>query len=297
MATREQWLAGARPRTLPAAIAPVLVGTSIAEFEGSFRPVVALLALVVSIGLQVGVNYANDYSDGIRGTDDDRVGPVRLVGQKLASPVQVKRAAIISFFVSAGAGLAMVLISQVWLLIPIGIAAIAAAWFYTGGSKPYGYAGFGELFVFAFFGLVAVAGTSASQTGEVTALGLLGGVACGALATAILVANNLRDIPTDKLAGKLTLAVRLGDAKTRELYRLCIVIGFAMPLAMNFLDNGPVSAYIGLFAILSARRPLQIVRSGATGMELIPVLGDTARLLLLFAGFISVSISLSPNGF
>ena len=297
MATREQWLAGARPRTLPAAIAPVFVGTSIAEFEGSFRPVVALLALVVSLGLQVGVNYANDYSDGIRGTDDDRVGPVRLVGQKLASPVQVKRAAIISFLVSAGAGLAMVLISQVWLLIPIGIAAIAAAWFYTGGSKPYGYAGFGELFVFVFFGLVAVAGTSASQTGEVTALGLLGGVACGALATAILVANNLRDIPTDKLAGKLTLAVRLGDAKTRELYRLCIVIGFAMPLAMNFLDNGPESAYIGLFAILSARRPLQIVRSGATGMELIPVLGDTARLLLLFAGFISVSISLSPNGF
>lgn len=297
MATREQWLAGARPKTLPAAIAPVLVGTSIAEFEGSFRPVVALLAFVVSLGLQVGVNYANDYSDGIRGTDDDRVGPVRLVGQKLASPTQVKRAAIISFLVSAGAGLAMVLISQVWLLIPIGIAAIAAAWFYTGGSKPYGYAGFGELFVFVFFGLVAVAGTSASQTGEVTALGLLGGVACGALATAILVANNLRDIPTDELAGKLTLAVRLGDAKTRELYRLCIVIGFAMPLAMNFLANGPVSAYIGLFAILSARRPLQIVRSGATGMELIPVLGDTARLLLLFAGFISVSISLSPNGF
>lgn len=297
MATREQWLAGARPKTLPAAIAPVLVGTSIAEFEGSFRPVVALLAFVVSLGLQVGVNYANDYSDGIRGTDDDRVGPVRLVGQKLASPAQVKTAAIISFLVSAGAGLAMVLISQVWLLIPIGIAAIAAAWFYTGGSKPYGYAGFGELFVFVFFGLVAVAGTSASQTGEVTALGLLGGVACGALATAILVANNLRDIATDKLAGKLTLAVRLGDAKTRELYRLCIVIGFAMPLAMNFLANGPVSAYIGLFAILSARRPLQIVRSGATGMELIPVLGDTARLLLLFAGFISVSIWLSPNGF
>jgi 1,4-dihydroxy-2-naphthoate octaprenyltransferase len=297
MATREQWLAGARPRTLPAAIAPVLVGTSIAEFEGSFRPAIALLALVVSLGLQVGVNYANDYSDGIRGTDDDRVGPLRLVAQKLATPVQVKRAAIISFLVSALAGLAMVLLSQVWILIPIGLAAIASAWFYTGGSKPYGYAGYGELFVFVFFGLVAVAGTSASQTGQVTPLGLLGGVACGALSTAILVANNLRDIPTDKLAGKLTLAVRLGDAKTRELFRLCIVIGFAMPLAMNFLANGPASAFIGLFAILSARRPLQIVRSGATGMELIPVLSDTARLLLLFAGFISVSIWLSPNGF
>jgi 1,4-dihydroxy-2-naphthoate octaprenyltransferase len=297
MATREQWLDGARPRTLPAAVAPVLVGTAIAEFEGAFRPLIAVLALVVSLGLQVGVNYANDYSDGIRGTDDDRVGPIRLVGQKLATPLQVKRAAMISFLVSAWAGLGMVLLSQVWLLIPIGLAAIAAAWFYTGGNKPYGYAGYGELFVFVFFGLVAVAGTSASQTGQVTPLALLGGVSCGALATAILVANNLRDIPTDKLSGKLTLAVRLGDAKTRDLYRICIVVGFAMPLAMNFLDNGPVSAYIGLFAILSARRPLQIIRSGATGMALIPVIGDTARLLLLFAGFISVAIWLSPNGF
>ena len=296
MATREQWRDGARPRTLPAAIAPVLVGTSIAEFEGSFRPVLALLALVVALSLQVGVNYANDYSDGIRGTDEERVGPVRLVGQKLASPMEVKRAAIISFLVSAAAGLAMVLLSQVWILIPTGLAAIAAAWFYTGGSKPYGYAGYGELFVFVFFGLVAVAGTSASQTGQVTPLALLGGVACGALSTAILVANNLRDIPTDKIHGKQTLAVRLGDAKTRDLYRICIVVGFAMPLAMNFLDNGPVSAYIGLFAILTARRPLQVIRSGATGMDLIPVLADTARLLLLFAGFISVAIWLSPNG-
>ena len=296
MATREQWREGARPRTLPAAIAPVLVGTSIAEFEGAFNPVIALLALIVSLALQVGVNYANDYSDGIRGTDDERVGPVRLVGQKLASPIEVRRAAIISFLISAGAGLAMVLLSQVWILIPIGLAAIAAAWFYTGGSKPYGYAGYGELFVFVFFGLVAVAGTSASQTGQVTPLALLGGVACGALSTAILVANNLRDIPTDKLSGKRTLAVRLGDAKTRDLYRICIVMGFAMPLAMNFLANGPVSAYIGLFAILTARRPLQVIRSGATGMELIPVIADTARLLLLFAGFISVAIWLSPNG-
>lgn len=296
MATREQWRNGARPRTLPAAIAPVIVGTSIAEFEGSVRPVLALLALVVALSLQVGVNYANDYSDGIRGTDEERVGPVRLVGQKLASPMEVKRAAIISFLVSACAGLAMVLLSQVWILIPIGLAAITAAWFYTGGSKPYGYAGYGELFVFVFFGLVAVAGTSASQTGQVTPLALLGGGACGALSTAILVANNLRDIATDKIHGKRTLAVRLGDAKTRDLYRICIVVGFAMPLAMNFLDNGPVSAYIGLFAILTARRPLQVIRSGATGMDLIPVLADTARLLLLFAGFISVAIWLSPNG-
>ena len=296
MATREEWKAGARPRTFPAALAPVFVGTAIAEFEGSFRPLIALLALVVALALQVGVNYANDYSDGIRGTDDDRVGPVRLVGQGLAEPNQVKQAAIIAFAVSAIAGLGMVLLSQLWLLIPIGIAAIAAAWFYTGGAKPYGYYGYGELFVFVFFGLVAVAGTSASQTGQVTILALLGGVSCGALSTAILVSNNLRDLPTDKLAGKKTLAVRLGDAKTRELYRACIVVGFMMPVIMNFLDDGPVSAYIGLFAILSARRPLQAIRSGATGPDLIPVLADTARLLLLFAGLLSVAIWLSPNG-
>ncbi|NBO25800.1 MAG: 1,4-dihydroxy-2-naphthoate polyprenyltransferase [Actinobacteria bacterium] len=296
MATRNQWIDGARPRTLPAAVAPVLVGTSIAEFEGSFRPVIALLALVVSLALQIGVNYANDYSDGIRGTDENRVGPVRLVGQKLATPNEVQRAAVTAFGISALAGLGMVLLSHVWLLIPIGLAAIAAAWFYTGGAKPYGYAGYGELFVFVFFGLVAVAGTSASQTGQVTGLALLGGIACGALSTAILVANNLRDIPTDKLTGKLTLAVRLGDAKTRELYRACIVIGFFMPLAMNFSETGPESAFIGLFAILSARRPLQAVRNGATGPDLIPVLGDTARVLLLFSGMLSVAIWLSPNG-
>lgn len=296
MATRNEWIDGARPRTLPAAVAPVLVGTSIAEFEGSFRPLIALLALVVSLALQIGVNYANDYSDGIRGTDENRVGPVRLVGQKLATPEEVKRAAIIAFGVSALAGLGMVLLSQVWLLIPIGLAAIASAWFYTGGSKPYGYAGYGELFVFVFFGLVAVAGTSASQTGQVTILALLGGVACGAFSTAILVANNLRDIPTDRLTGKRTLAVRLGDAKTRELYRACILLGFFMPLAMNLSETGPESAFIGLFAILSARRPLQAVRSGATGPDLIPVLADTARMLLLFSGMLSVAIWLSPNG-
>ncbi len=296
MATRNEWIDGARPRTLPAAVAPVLVGTSIAEFEGSFRPLIALLALVVSLALQIGVNYANDYSDGIRGTDENRVGPVRLVGQKLATPEEVKRAAIIAFGVSALAGLGMVLLSQVWLLIPIGLAAIASAWFYTGGSKPYGYAGYGELFVFVFFGLVAVAGTSASQTGQVTILALLGGVACGAFSTAILVANNLRDIPTDRLTGKRTLAVRLGDAKTRELYRACILLGFFMPLAMNFSETGPESAFIGLFAILSARRPLQAVRSGATGPDLIPVLADTARILMLFSGMLSVAIWLSPNG-
>lgn len=294
MATKQQWIDGARPHTLPAAVAPVAVGTAIAIFEGGFQPVLAALALVVGLALQVGVNYANDYSDGIRGTDEDRVGPVRLVGQKLATPEQVKRAAFASFGVSALAGLAMVLISGVWILIPIGIASIAAAWFYTGGAKPYGYAGYGELFVFVFFGLVAVGGTSAAQTGVVTSLSLLGGIGCGALSSAILVANNLRDIPGDTISGKKTLAVRLGDAKTRELYRAFIVLAFITPVLMSFPDDGPKNAYIGLFAILSARRPLHFVRAGATGPELIPVLQDTARLLLLFAGLLSVSIALSP---
>jgi 1,4-dihydroxy-2-naphthoate octaprenyltransferase len=294
MATRQQWYSGARPHTLPAAIAPVAVGTAIAYYEQSCKPVLAVLALVVALSLQVGVNYANDYSDGIRGTDENRVGPIRLVGQKLATPNEVKRAALLSFGVSALAGLAMVLISSVWILIPIGIAAIASAWFYTGGSKPYGYAGYGELFVFVFFGLVAVSGTSASQTGTISTLSLLGGVGCGALSSAILVANNLRDIPGDTIAGKKTLAVRLGDAKTRELYRAFIVLGFITPVLMSFPETGPKNAYVGLFAILSARRPLHIVRAGAAGPDLIPVLQDTARLLLLFAGLLSVSIALSP---
>lgn len=295
MATRQQWIDGARPHTLPAAVAPVTVGTSIAIYEGGFQLVLAVLALIVGLSLQVGVNYANDYSDGIRGTDNNRVGPVRLVGQGLATAAEVKRAAFISFGVSALAGLAMVVISGVLILIPIGIASIAAAWFYTGGSKPYGYAGYGELFVFVFFGLVAVGGTAASQTGQVSGLALLGGIGCGALSSAILVANNLRDIPGDTIAGKKTLAVRLGDARTRSLYRALIVVAFMTPLLMTIPEDGPQGAYIGLFAIISARRTLNAVRQGATGPDLIPVLQDTARLLLLFAGLLSVSIGLSPH--
>ena len=293
MTPMNKWITGARPRTLPAAIAPVLVATAYAG--SNWEPIRALSALLVSLALQIGVNYANDYSDGIRGTDDSRIGPVRLTASGLASPKSVRAAALISFLLAALTGLTLAAATSWWVLL-VGALAINAAWGYTGGAKPYGYYGYGELFVFVFFGLVAVAGTSASQTGQVTILALLGGVSCGALSTAILVSNNLRDLPTDKLAGKKTLAVRLGDAKTRELYRACIVVGFMMPVIMNFLDNGPVSAYIGLFAILSARRPLQAIRSGATGPDLIPVLADTARLLLLFAGLLSVAIWLSPNG-
>jgi len=290
MATRDQWIQGARPLTLPAAISPVLLGTAIARFEGSFKPAIALLALVVALALQVAVNYANDYSDGIRGTDEVRVGPTRLVGQGLAKAEQVRQAAFISFGVAALAGLGMTLLSGLWILIPIGLAAIVAAWFYTGGNNPYGYAGFGELFVFIFFGLVAVVGTTGAQTGTLSWIAICAGISCGALSSAILVANNLRDIPTDTNSGKRTLAVRLGDAKTRELYRALIVLAFAMPIIESFFPSGPINAYVGLFAILSARYPLHLIRTGASGPELIPVLTFTGRLLLIFSLISSISI-------
>lgn len=290
MATREQWIQGARPLTLPAAFAPVMLGTAIAKWQGSFNPGIALLCLLVAVALQVGVNYSNDYSDGIRGTDEVRVGPVRLVGQKLAQPDEVKRAAYICFSVAAVAGLAITLVSGLWIFIPVGLAAIVAAWFYTGGKNPYGYAGFGELFVFVFFGLVAVVGTTSAQTGTLSWVAICAGISCGALSSAILIANNLRDIETDKANGKNTLAVRLGDLKTRELYKAAIVLAFLMPVIESFQPTGPIHAYVGLFAILSVRYPLHLVRNGATGGELITVLQFTARLLLIFAMISSIAI-------
>jgi 1,4-dihydroxy-2-naphthoate octaprenyltransferase len=288
MTTREQWIAGARPKTLAAAIAPVLVGSAIAKYEGSFSIALSLLALVVALALQVGVNYANDYSDGIRGTDNDRVGPIRLVGQGLATPVAVKRAAFICFGLAVAAGLGMLALSRYWLLLPVGISAVVAAWFYTGGKRPYGYAGFGEVFVFVYFGLVAVIGTSASQVGRISSTSLFAGIACGAFATAILVANNLRDLPKDALVGKRTLAVRLGDKATRELFRICILVGFIAPVLISFTLGGPEYAYIGTFFLLIARRALIAVADGATGAELIPVLVQTSQVLL----FTSMSMSL-----
>ncbi|CAB4333452.1 MAG: 1,4-dihydroxy-2-naphthoate polyprenyltransferase [Actinobacteria bacterium] len=294
MTTRQEWIDGARPRTLPAAVAPVFVGYAIAVYEQGSRPFIALLSLIVALAFQIGANYSNDYSDGIKGTDNIRVGPVRLVGQGLATPDKVKRAALYSFAIGATAGLVMVLISGFWLLIPVGIASIAAAWFYTGGSNPYGYRGFGEVFVFIFFGLVAVVGTSASQTGNITALAVMAGVSCGSLSCAILVTNNLRDIHTDTESGKRTLAVKLGDKHTRELYRTLILIAYAMPVAMTSIHAGPPYAYICLLTLLSARRPLMLVNSGASGADLIPVLADTGKMLLLFAISLSIGISASP---
>jgi len=290
MATRSQWIAGTRPRTLPAAIAPVLVGTAIAGFEGSARIGIALCALVVALALQIAVNFANDYSDGIRGTDDVRVGPVRLVGQKLASPALVKRAAFLSFAIAGLAGLIMAVLSGLWILLPIGATAMLAAWFYTGGNRPYGYLGFGELFVFTYFGLVAVIGTAASQTGNISALAILGGISCGLISTAILLANNVRDIPSDTSAGKKTLAVRLGDKKTRALYQAAVILGVGISIAMSLVANGPELAWLAVSAGLIAVEPIKVIRSGAQGKELIPVLAGTGKTLLVFSLIVSFAI-------
>ena len=216
--TAAHWVAGARPRTLPAAISPVLAGTGVAVYDHQAVWWKALLALVVALALQVGVNYANDYSDGVRGTDADRVGPMRLVGSGTASPGAVKRAAFLAFGVAAVAGLVLAATTAWWLVL-VGAVCVLAAWFYTGGSKPYGYLGLGEVMVFVFFGLVAVIGTSYVQTEAWQASAAYAAVGIGALACAILVANNLRDIPTDRGSGKITLAVRLGDERTRLLLR------------------------------------------------------------------------------
>jgi 1,4-dihydroxy-2-naphthoate octaprenyltransferase len=289
MASAAQWLEGARPRTLPAAIAPVLVGSGAAAALGGFGLGRALLALVVSLALQVGVNYANDYSDGIRGTDAERVGPLRLTGSGAARPGQVKAAAFAAFGVSGLAGLVLVLLSGHWWLLAVGLACVAAAWFYTGGSRPYGYIGLGEIFVFVFFGLVAVLGTTYTQAGRVSWAALAGACAVGALACAILVANNVRDIPTDRVTGKLTLAVRLGDVGARVLYVALVVAAFV--LAAACAPARPWSL-LALVAVALAVRPVIAVRSGARGRDLIAVLRDTGRLELAYAALLALGLAL-----
>jgi 1,4-dihydroxy-2-naphthoate octaprenyltransferase len=257
----------------------------------------ALLALVVALALQVGVNYANDYSDGVRGTDAQRVGPVRLVGQGLATPGTVKRAALLAFGVAGLAGLALVALSGLWWLLLVGAAAILAAWTYTGGPRPYGYAGLGEVFVFVFFGLVAVCGTAVVQVGFISGVALACGVGVGALSCAILVANNLRDIPGDTRAGKNTLAVRLGDARTRTLYAALVGVALAVPAALGVAGSiapaaWPATGILGLGALALAVQPLRAVRTGASGPALVPVLGATGRLLLGYGVLLSIGIAI-----
>ncbi|MEI8261597.1 MAG: 1,4-dihydroxy-2-naphthoate polyprenyltransferase [Actinomycetes bacterium] len=280
MATAGQWWGGARVRTLPAAIAPVAVGTGLAAHVDAFIAVRALLALVVAVALQIGVNFANDYSDGIRGTDTNRVGPMRLVGQGLAKPSHVKFAAFVCFGVAGVAGLVLIAMTHQWWLIIIGIACIVAAWSYTGGSQPYGYRGLGEIFVFIFFGLVPVMGTAYVQTLSFSLIAIVGGAGVGALACAILVTNNLRDIPGDTMSGKQTLAVRLGDAATRRLYTLLIIVGVASPVVLAALSSPLV--VIGCVTALLAIPPLRLVNGGALGPALVPALKQTGLLLLVF---------------
>ena len=273
MATLAEWVEGARPRTLPAALAPVLAGSAVAWFEDGFAPMLAGLALVVALALQLGVNYANDYSDGIRGTDAARVGPLRLVGSGVAEPDHVRWAAFACFGVAALAGLAVVVLTGHWWLLGVGAAAIAAAWYYTGGSRPYGYLGLGELFVFIFFGLVAVTGTVYIQLGRVTDATWWTAIAIGALACAILVANNLRDLQGDKAAGKRTLATRLGDAGTRGFF-----LGLLGVAALGVFGVAATSSWwalLGWFMIVALIGPIREVVRGVTGRALIPVLKQT----------------------
>jgi 1,4-dihydroxy-2-naphthoate octaprenyltransferase len=276
------WVGGARPRTLPAAIAPVLVATALAG--DSFNLLTALLALFVSLSLQIGVNYANDYSDGIRGTDNDRIGPSRITAGGLAKPVQVKGAAFISFGVAAVAGLGLAITTS-WWLIAVGAISIAAAWGYTGGKNPYGYMGLGELFVFIFFGLVATVGSFYVQTEEITGQSILAGVIVGSLACAILVINNIRDRAKDEVVGKLTLAVRLGDKRSRVFYSVLVVApylltaGFGAPWTLLTLLTLPMTISI-----------LKALWSGIQGVDLIALLGKTGKLQMIFSLALSLAL-------
>ena len=276
------WVAGARPRTLPAAVAPILAGVASAAALGRYHWGIAALCMVVALALQVGVNYANDYSDGVRGTDDERVGPLRITASGLAAPTAVKRAAFLSFGVAALAGLVVVLLSGHWWLLAVGAASILAAWYYTGGDKPYGYLGLGEVMVFLFFGLVATVGTTYVIADAAPLHSWLAGAAVGALASGILVANNLRDIPTDEIAGKMTLPVRLGDRNTRFFYAALAVL--AVICVIGFAALTTWWALIALLGGALLVEPLRRVLGGANGRGLIPVIQST--------GFAEIGIGL-----
>jgi 1,4-dihydroxy-2-naphthoate octaprenyltransferase len=287
MASPAQWLAGSRPRTLPAAVSPVLAGTGVAAYVDSAVWWKALLALVVSLALQVAVNYANDYSDGIRGTDDARVGPMRLVGSGAATPAAVKRAAFLAFGVAGIAGLVLAA-TTAWWLVAVGLVSGVAAWFYTGGKKPYGYLGLGEVMVFVFFGLVAVLGTTYVQTETFEWPALYAAIGIGALTCGILVVNNLRDIPTDTVAGKRTLAVLMGDGRTRALYLLLVLAAAAAVVAVAVSTTW--WALVGLGFLLVAVRGVRTVLGGATGPGLIPVLQQTGVAELLWAALVVAAL-------
>jgi 1,4-dihydroxy-2-naphthoate octaprenyltransferase len=277
-----KWILGARPRTLPAAIAPVVVASALVGTDFNwFR---AALALKVAVWLQIGVNFANDYSDGVKGTDEDRVGPIRLVGSGLATAKSVKTAAFISFGIASIAGTWLAFLTSP-LLILIGVLSIAAAWGYTGGKNPYGYRGLGELSVFLFFGVIATMGTYYAQTEEITLLSFIVSIPMGALSCAILAINNLRDRPKDELVGKLTVAVRIGDRKARVMY--VALLALAHIAAIATLIPTTLLTLVALPITLSISRQ---VLSGISGKELIPVLGKTAKLQMIFSILLAVGL-------
>jgi 1,4-dihydroxy-2-naphthoate octaprenyltransferase len=272
----------------------VIAATGLAVFERGASWVAAVLALVVSLALQVGVNYANDYSDGIRGADTQRVGPQRLVGSGLASPPLVKRAAFVSFGIACLAGLALVIMTQQWWLLAVGVACVLAAWYYTGGKHPYGYAGLGEVFVFVFFGLVAVCGTAYVQVGNVSLATLLTGVWVGALACAILVANNLRDIRGDRQVGKRTAATRLGDSRTRVFYVILVAVSAMLITVVAVLTTW--WALLGLAGLVLIIPAVRVVMSGASGLPLIGVLKATGLAELASAVGFAIGLILGNAG-
>ncbi len=285
------WLLGARPRTLPAAVVPVLVGAAAAiGGAASITWWKVCAALLVSLALQVGVNYANDYSDGVRGTDQVRVGPMRLVGSGAASPTAVKKAALAAFGVAAVIGLGLAATTNWWILA-VGASALAAGWFYTGGPRPYGYMGLGEVFVFVFFGLVATVGTTYVATQEMTAVSIIAGVGVGAVACALLVINNLRDLPRDAEVGKRTLAVRMGEAGTRWFYVFLVVLAGAIAVVLAVVA-GPLTL-LGLGAAPFGWMAIRPVRAGAQGHALIAVLGATGKFQMIYGVLLAIGIALS----
>ena len=285
------WIQGARPKTLPAAIAPVVVGAACAQLESSTQNnwLNAVFALAVSLALQVAVNYANDYSDGIRGTDKNRVGPLRLVGSGAKKPADVKKATFLAFGVAAVFGFVLAATTTWWLLL-IGVFCFLAGWFYTGGKHPYGYLGFGEVFVFIFFGVVATMGTTFVINEQLTLVSFLASVVVGCLACALLAVNNLRDIAGDKISNKKTLAVRIGESGARKFYiSLFIAAGFAVILiALSYS-----AALIAMLGLAVAVKPIKRVYAGATGADLIDVLVITGRVQILVAISLSVGLLIS----
>ncbi|GAB3165653.1 1,4-dihydroxy-2-naphthoate polyprenyltransferase [Myceligenerans halotolerans] len=289
MATAAEWISGARPRTLPAAAAPVMVGTGAAAQVDAASWVAALLALGVALALQVGVNFANDYSDGVRGTDIDRVGPMRLTASGAAVPRAVKHAAFGAFGAAGVFGVALCAVSGHWWLLAVGVVCVLAGWYYTGGRRPYGYAGLGEVAVFVFFGLVAVLGTTYTQADVVTWPALLGAVGIGLIACALLMVNNLRDIPGDVLAGKRTLAVRIGDHRARRVYLGLLWIPVLLGMVCAFW--APWSLLVVLLIGPAALLALPII-AGARGKLLVPVLAGTGLFELGYGLLLGVGLAL-----